>query len=82
MATKLEVGMYVKTLKENTSYNPETFDVIGTLPVGTTCRVNQVVALLLPNDTVCVAITVIHNAVQYVFLQGSMKEAQLNFEVL
>ena len=82
MSIKLEVGMYVKTRKENTAYDPDTFEVIGVLPAGTHCKINQVVALLLSNDNICVAVTVVYNAIQYVFLQGSMKESELNFEVL
>lgn len=82
MAIKLEVGMYVKTLKENTAYNPNTFEVIGALPVGTQCKINQVVALLLTDDSICVAVIVVHNNIQYVFLQDSTKASELNFEVL
>ena len=78
---KLDSGMYVKTLKEAKLYDPNTFHLLGTLPVGTECKIDRVAALLLEEKTV-LAVLVVYNAVQYVFMLDSLADATQNFEIL
>jgi hypothetical protein len=82
MGIKLEAGMYVKTLKEVTSYDSNSFEVLGTLPVGTHCMIDRVAALLLSNGSITVAVMIVHNNVRYMFLQDSLEASKQNFEVL
>lgn len=79
---KLDSGMYIKTLKEVTTFDPNTFHPLGTLPVGTHCKIDRVAALMLPNGNVTVFVLVVHNAIQYIFLQDSFEASRQNFEVL